>query len=77
MEEKIESKINEIIEYIISKKAEEITYSDYKILDCRIKDIVYKKEQEKRNTEMVSLMTKAFSGIGNISTLPEPNIQED
>ena len=33
MEEKIEKKINEIIEYIMSKKAEEITYSDYKILD--------------------------------------------
>lgn len=79
MREQIEKKIDEIIEHILTKEVGTITYSEYKILDCRSKDLKYAEEQEKRNAEMLQLMTKTFStGFGFAgSSLPEPEIKEE
>ena len=73
MREKIEQKIDDIIESILAKDASEITYSEYKILDCRSKDLKYREEQAKNHVEMAELITKTFGGFGTITEpLPEP-----
>ena len=77
MEERIEKKIDEIIEGIIAKKSEEITYSEYKILDSRAKDLMYRKEQEKRNKEMAEMMAKTFAFTSVPAPLPDPMIKEE
>ncbi|MBQ2173885.1 MAG: hypothetical protein II453_02050 [Alphaproteobacteria bacterium] len=78
MKEKIESKINEIIETILAKNPHEITYSEYKILDCRYKDLKYFEEQKKRNEEMTQLMAKSIGYCyGGLEHLPEPEIKEE
>lgn len=80
MREKIEKKIDEIIEFILSKDVSEITYSEYKILDYRSKDLKYQEEQVKKNEELGQLMVKTFSGLNTISAppyLPEPEIKEE
>ena len=74
---KIESKIDEIIESIIAKRPEDVTYGEYKILDCRAKDLKYLEEQKKKNEEMAGMMAKVFSGFGSTNSyLPEPEIKE-
>ena len=79
MKEKIEQKIDEIIESILAKPVNEITYSEYRILDCRSKDLQYREEQSKRSEEMGQLMAKTFGySIGSApQSLPEPTMKEE
>ena len=46
MKEKIESKINEILEVIISKDAGDITYDEYRILDNRLSALKWEESKE-------------------------------
>ena len=72
MKEKIERKINEIIESIISKDPKEITYNEYRILDSKLSAIKYEEEQKIRNKEMAELVGKTFGyGFGTPVHLPE------
>lgn len=81
MRDKIEHKINDIIESILAKDVDAITYSEYKILDCRSKDLRYWEEQAKKTEEMAQLVGKAFGGYGFASPtpaiLPEPDVKEE
>lgn len=78
MREKIEQKIDEIVNSIIAKDPSEISYSEYRILDCRAKDLRYAEEQQKRNDDFVKIMASTLGGFGSCgSSLPEPEIKED
>ena len=70
MKEKIEAKINEVLETIISKDAKDITYNEYRILDNKLATIRYEEERQEKNKEMAELMVKTMSGFG--STIPTP-----
>ena len=85
MLEIIENKIDEVVEAILAKDANDITYGEYKILDCKAKDLAFKADQEKRNEEakrrsedMAKLLAGTFDyAIGSRpSSLPEPTIKE-
>ena len=66
MKEKIEGKINEIIEHIVKKPAEEITLDDYTILTNELHDIRSKEAQAESGKRMADLMANAFSGFGSV-----------
>ena len=67
MKERLEQKIDEVIENILSKDAKDVTYNDYRILDNKLASIRYAEEQKTRNEEMVTLMAKA---MGSTLSLP-------
>jgi len=48
VEEKIETKIEEIVDYIISKPVKTVTLNDYTILREELKDIRFRKESGER-----------------------------
>ena len=81
MKDKIQAKINDIIETIIAKDPKDITYNEYRILDSKLISIKYEEEQEAKNKEMSELWAKAMSnGIWGGSCcnpcLPDP-VKED
>lgn len=63
MKERIEEKINEIIEQIIKKPAGEITLDDYTILNNERHDIRSKEAQAANGKRMAELMASSFSGF--------------
>ena len=60
MKDKIEAKVNEVIEYIISKNPEDITYNEYRILDNRLASLKYEKDQKERDEMMAALTGSLF-----------------
>ena len=79
--DKIKAKIDDVIEYIISKEPKDITYNEYRILDAKLNSIKWEEEQASKNKEMSELWAKAMSnGIwgGSCCTpcLPE-SVKED
>lgn len=65
MKERIESKIEEIVDHIISKPVEEVTLDDYTVLTNELKGIEYKQAQSdnsKRMAELMSTMVAAPAG---------------
>jgi len=68
MKERIEAKIEEIIESIIEKDAEEIGPNDYFILDMALKDIRAKEAQEESNRRLRETVAQLgftpFGGFG-------------
>ena len=75
MKERLEQKINEVIENILSKDAKDVTYNDYRILDNKLASIRYAEEQKTRNEEMNTLMTKAMGGTLSLS--PSHDLTEE
>lgn len=61
MKEKIEAKVAEIIDAIIAKSPEDISYNEYRILDSKLASLRYEEEQKQHNKEMAELVGKAFS----------------
>lgn len=81
LKDKINKKIDEVIEYIIGKDTKDITYNEYRILDSKLSSIKWEEEQASKNKEMSELWAKAMSnGIwgGSCCTpcLPDP-VKED
>lgn len=73
MKEKIEAKIDEIIDYIITKDPSEITYNEFRILDARRSAICYEVEMKRRQEEMIELTSKVFApSITPPGPLPDP-----
>ena len=66
MEEKINNKIEALIDYIINKPNEEITLDDYNILSAEIRDIRFRKSQEGSTERMARLMAAAFPGVAGV-----------
>ena len=73
MKEKIEKKIEEIINYIIAKPEDKITADDYMILASEVRDIRFREHQDaaerKSDRRMEQLMGMAFSPL-NCTTGP-------
>ena len=57
MKEKIESKIEEIVDFIVSKPIGETTLGDYTILTNELKDIRFRESQAGQNKRMAELMS--------------------
>lgn len=73
MKEKIEAKMNEVVEHILSKDVTDISYADYRILDARYSFLKYEEENKKRNAELAEMTTRIFAGNASLpNTLPEP-----
>lgn len=62
MKERIEEKVNEVIEYIISKKPEDISFNEYRILDWKLQAIKYEKDQQEHNQKMAEMTAQIFNG---------------
>ena len=66
MREKLEGKINEIVEYIISKPAEAISLDEYTVLKNELIDIRTREGQTENSKRMAELMAAAFSNPAGI-----------
>lgn len=62
MEEKIIAKIEEVVDFIISKPASEVTLNDYTVLHEELKDIRFRREQEASSERLRQLMAATGSG---------------
>ena len=75
MKEKIEAKINEVLESIMSKDAKDITYNEYRILDNKLANLKWDESQQERNKDMAELMLKTIGTFG--SSVPTPLDKEE
>jgi hypothetical protein len=66
MEEKITEKIEQIVDYIISKPVKSITLNDYTILHEELKDIRFRKEQEASGDRLRQLAATVFPVSANV-----------
>ena len=66
MEEKIESKMTEVIEYIIGKPKETITADDYMILASELKDLRFRREQAEQGDRMGKLLAAVFPAVTDV-----------
>lgn len=61
MKERIEEKINAVVEYILSKPETAVTPEEYGILANELLRIHNREENEERSKKMAELMASAFS----------------
>ena len=69
MKEKIEKKIEAIVDYIISKPESEITADDYMIIASEVRDIRFRETQSVREERMERLLGNSvlnFNGFGGV-----------
>ena len=59
MKEKIEAKIEEIVNYIISKPESEITADDYMIIASEVRDIRFREAEAERQGKLERLLSMA------------------
>ena len=57
MKERIQAKIEEIVDYIINKPVEEVTLDEYTVLTNELKGIEYKQTQSDNSKRMAELMS--------------------
>ena len=72
MKEKIEGKIERIVDYIISKPEDRITADDYMIIASEVRDIRFReaeKERQERMERMLAMAGPAFTGNGKIKQI--------
>jgi len=63
MEEKIQEKINALVEYIISKPVEAVTSEDYMILSAELKDARFRREQGDNNDKFTKLLASFIPSV--------------
>ena len=63
MEEKIENKMTEVVEYILSKPKETITADEYMILASEVKDLRFRREQAEQGDRMGKLLAAVFPAV--------------
>ena len=66
MKEKIEKKIEKIVDYIISKPESEITRDDYEIIASEVRDIRFREDEKEREARLERLM--AMGGFAPAAT---------
>lgn len=69
MKQRIEEKIEAIIDRIINKPTEEITLDDYTILTAELRDIRFRESQAENGKRMLDAMASAFpafTGSGSV-----------
>ena len=72
MREKIEKKITDIIDFIISKDVDKITYNEYRIRDNKLSSMKFEEESKERNKHFAEMMASTFAGsFGGPTPLPE------
>lgn len=68
MKERLEAKIEEVLNLILEKDAEDINPMEYGILDAALKEIRMKEAQEESNKKyaktMAELLSSTFSSSG-------------
>ena len=72
MKEKIEKKIEAIVDYIIGKPEDKITADDYMILASEVRDIRFREHESANQERMERLMGMAvhhFAGVSNITPI--------
>ena len=74
--DKIKVKIDDVIEYIITKEPKDITYNEYRILDSKLMSIKYEEEQKAKSKEMSELWAKAMSNSIWGGSCCTPNLPE-
>lgn len=69
MKEKLESKIEEVLNYIMSKPVESITNEDFAILSGELRDVRFREGEAERNKKYVEtlagLACSSPYGFGN------------
>lgn len=63
MKEKIERKIESIIDYIISKPDDKITTDDYMILASEVRDIRFRESESAKAERMEQLLVNAAPSV--------------
>lgn len=58
MKERIEKKLEERLESILSRDVEEITSEEFSILSAKLCDIKFEETKEERDKEYVELLSK-------------------
>lgn len=71
MEERIESKMTEVVEYILTKPKETITADEYMILASELKDARFRREQAEQGDKFGKLLAAVFPGFGGHEDKPE------
>ena len=69
MKERLENKIEAIIDFIINKPEEKITQEDYNILFSELRDIRFRESQAdsgKRMAELIAIAYPGFSACGDV-----------
>ena len=56
MKEKIEQKIEKIVDYIISKPESEITRDDYEIIASEVRDIRFREDKKQQDAKLERLL---------------------
>ena len=64
MKEKLEAKIEEVINLILEKDEEEINPMEYGILDAKLKEIRMKEAQEESNKKYAKTMAELLASKG-------------
>ena len=63
MKERLENKIEAIVNFIISKPEEKITQEDYNILSSELRDIRFRESQADNGKRMAELISIAYPGF--------------
>ena len=71
MKEKIEKKIEAIVDYIISKPESEITPDDYMIIASEVRDIRFRENQSVREERMERLLGNSVLNINGFGGVKE------
>lgn len=61
MKEKLETKIEEVLNYIISKPVETVTHEDFAILAGELRDLRYRESENERNKKLAETMVNLVS----------------
>ena len=75
MKEKIEKKIEAIVDYIISKPESEISRDDYEIIASEVRDIRFREAEKERQAKlehMLAVANPVFAGINGKVTEIHP-----
>jgi len=71
MEEKIQAKIDALVDYIISKPVEAMTTDDYGILSAELKDARFRREQGDSNDKLTKLLASFIpAAVPAVETKP-------
>lgn len=69
MKEKIENKINAIVDFILNKPEEKITQEDYSILTSELRDLRFRESEvdsRKRMEQLISIVYPDYSAFGDV-----------
>lgn len=67
MKEKLKAKIDEVLNYIMSKPVENITNEDFAILAGELRDIRFREGDEERNKKYAETLANLFTIPGGRS----------